>query len=417
MNNITVTIEEQDERLSRVRIYVNGLAPMQVGGKVKYQRLRLNAGSIPTKDWDQRIGRPSMAFSKRDGGVLHRSIDMMSLNAQRAYMEAPKKTAEAVRRRYDELLGRETLVERKSTLLADIVAGWRKRDDRNSHTIHTYTVFQRKVEAYERKTRTVLDLERMTTEDLEAFLRWVQKSYGLAPNTMASTQKFVNMALNELRGSGVHVSKAVKLYGFQTPRKDVLEWAELARIIAYEPKSRTEANGQTLLTALCLSGARISDTWLLLGSITRRNNVLSAEYVCTKNADRHPVTVSPIVFEAVRAVIAKNGMPPHCSEKHIRTMVKDIVRAAGVEKAIEVHSLRRSFVSLLLSLTVVPDHLLARCFTGHVMTSSSTRGMFHSYDHSTMASAHRAVIQALRMVPARRTAGVKLLSRAVCPMN
>lgn len=415
MNNISVAVERKDEQSSIIKIYVNGMAPVEGKGKVKYQRLRLNAGTIPTKDWDFRAGRPSASFSKRDGGTLHRSIDLKCLYVQRAYLECLTKTAEAVRDRYDELLGLKRQIARTSTFLLDIVRGWINRGDKSAHTLSTYVVFSRKVEDYERKHATKVDLAKATTEGLLAFLLWSMSTYRLAPNTMASMQKMVNMALNEVRSADVSVCKNVKLYAFRTPKKDVLEWSEIARVINHTPKSRTEANAQTILVALCLSGARISDTWLLLKTISMRGGVLCSDFTCTKNADRHPVAVSPIIFEPVRSLLEKNGIPEHISDKHIRISIKKLLVAVGIEKSIEVHSLRRSFVSLFLSLGVVPDHLLARCFSGHAM-SSGAKSIFHAYNHATMTTAQRTVIQLLRMVPENQTGGIRLLSEEVCAL-
>ncbi len=412
MSNLTITLEEQDERTSTVKIYVNGLAPIRAGGRVKYQRLRLNAGVIPTRDWDHRMGRPSAAFSRRDGGTLHRTIDLTCLNVQRAYMECPVKTAKAVRARYDELLGRKHQVAHTSTFLLDIVEGWIRKGEMSNHTQHTYSGFARKVEDHERRSRAKLDLSVVTTQELEAFLQWIRKSYKLASNTMATQQKFVNKALNEVRGSGVPVCKNVKVYGFTTPKKDILDWEDLAKICTYVPKSRTEANAQTLLVAICLSSVRISDIWLHLRSIEKRSGVLCSDFIVTKNASKHPVNVSPIVFEPVRLLLERNGTPPHVSEIHVRRSIKALLAAVGITKHVQVHSLRRSFVSLSLSLGLIPDHLLARVFTGHRMVGE--KSIFHSYNHASMGVAQKTVIALLRMIDPKQTGGLQLLSEEVC---
>mgnify|MGYP000863208229 FL=1 len=415
MNNITVAIEEQDDHMAKVKIYVNGLSPVLIGGRTKYQRIRLNAGTLPVKDWDHRLNRPSMAFSKRDGGVLHRTIDMICLNAQRAYMEAPMKTAGEVRERYDTFLGKKKLVERRSTYLTDVVQGWIEKGGRSAHTIHTYIVFKRKVEAFERNDRAKLDLGKATLEELEDFLRWVQVTDKLAPNTMATQQKFLNMALNELRESGLPVAKRLKSYAFKTPKKDVLDWSELARVFHFQPRNRTEANAQTILVGLCLSGVRISDTYLLFKSIARRGPVLCADFVQTKNSERHPVTVSPIIFEPIRVLIERNGPPDRISEKHIRVSTKRLLKAVGVEKEVQVHSFRRSFVGLFLSIGI-SDWVLAKLNTGHIMSASGNgRGMLHSYNHAGMMITQRTMIEMLRLVDIKQTGGLQLLSEEVCP--
>lgn len=412
MSTVTVGLEKKDEMHSFIKVYVNGMAPLIIGSKVRYQRLRFNAGVVATKDWDARAGRLSSAFSRRDGGNLQREIDLKMLCVGRAYHEVDVKTPEAVRERYLELLGRKRRVVRKSTLLLDIVRGWIAKADKAPHTVRTYVVFSRKVEDHEIRHGQKLDLISASTEDLNAFLTWCMNKYRLADNTMASAQKLVNMALNEMRAADIKVCGNVKRYSFRPPEKQVLEWEELAQVLAYQPEDRTEATAQTLLVALCLSGARISDTYRLLESICIRNGVLCAAFTCRKNEARHPVSVSPIVFEPVRQLIERNGVPDKISEKHIRTSLKRLLASAGVQKSIEVHSLRRSFVSLFLGLGVVPDHLLARCFTGHAI-GGGARSIFHSYNRATMASAHRTVIQLLRLVPESQTGGLKLLSDEV----
>lgn len=413
MSTISVGIERKDDRSSFVKVYVNGMAPLVMGGRVKYQRLRFNVGVINTKDWDSQSARVTTAYSRKDGGNLQREIDLKMLYIGRAYHESIEKTPEAVRERYLELLGRKRRVVQKSTLLLDIVRGWITKGGKAGHTIRTYVVYSRKVEDYEAKLGRRLDLASASTEDLEEFLLWCQTRYRLAQNTMAALQKLTNMALNEMREGEVRVCANVKRYTFRPPEKQILEWEDLARILAYEPKDRTETAAQTILGALCLSGARISDTYRLLESIDTRNGILCASFTCRKNETRFPVAVSPIIFEPVRQLVERNGLPPRISEKHIRTSIKRLLRSVGIDKEVEVHSLRRSFVSLFLGLGVLPDHLLARCFTGHAIAGGA-RSIFHGYNRATMASAHRTILQLLRLVPVDQTGGMVLLSDKVC---
>lgn len=415
MYNVNVALEERDETTSTVKICLYGLAPIQIGQKVKYQRVRLNAGVIPTRSWDATISRPTQSYSKQDGGSLHRSIDFMCLTLQRAYMESPHKTAQAVRTKYDELMGKGKVVQQKSTMLLDIVRAWETRDDRSAHTIHTYTVFGRKVAEFERRQRTKIDLSKATTEELEDFLHWIQSTDGLGNNTMATQQKFVNMALNEMRDAGLSAAKCLKSYSFKTPTKAVLEWSELKQVIDHVPRSPTDALAQTICVGLCLGGVRISDTYLMFNSISKRGNVLSAEFVQTKNSMRHPVTVGPVIWEPLRLLLERNGPVDRISEKHIRVSTKKLLKAVGVGKDLQVHSFRRSFVGLFLSIGI-SDWLIAKVNTGHVMSASgSGRGMLHSYNHSGLMVARRSLVEAVRKVPLKQTCGIQLLSDDVCP--
>jgi len=413
MSTISVGIERKDETYSYIKVYVNGMAPIDTGGRIKYQRLRFNVGVARTKDWDSRSGRLTTAFSRRDGGALQREIDLKMLHIGRAYHETETKSPEAVRDRYMELLGKKRRVVKKSTLLHDIVRGWIEKADKDQHTIRTYVVFRRKLEAFEMRQANKLDLAKVSTEELNAFLQWCETSYRLAGNTMASLQKLLNKALNEVRAANIPVCRNVKRFAFRAPDKEVLEWSELAQVIAYSPKNRTESTAQTILCGLALSGARISDTYRFFDSIEMRNGVLCASFTCRKNESRHPVAVSPIVFEPVREMIERNGLPERISEKHIRSSVKQLLVAAGVLKKIEIHSLRRSFVSLFLGLGVVPDHLLARCFTGHSM-GGGARSIFHNYNRATLSGTQRTTLGLLRLVPQNQTGGLCLLSEKVC---
>lgn len=413
MSTISVGIERKDDSRSFIKIYVNGMAPVEVGGRVRYQRLRFNAGVIRTKDWDTRSGRLTSAFSRQDGGNLQREIDLKVLSIGRAYHEVDVKTPKAVRERYLELLGRKKQVVKKSPRLLDIVRGWIERADKDPHTIRTYIVFGRKIEEFEKRCGRRLDLTSATPDDLDAFLLWCETTFLHAGNTMASLQKLVNKGLLEARSANLTACSNVKRYVFRAPDKEVLEWSELDQVLAYSPKSKTEATAQTILVGLALSGARISDVYRLFDSIEERNGVLCASFVCRKNEGRHPVSVSPIIFEPVRELVERNGLPEQVSEKHIRASIRQLLERVGVQKDIQIHSLRRSFVSLFLGLGVVPDHLLARCFTGHSI-GGGARSIFHNYNRATMASAHRTVVQLLRLVPVEQTGGMALLSDAVC---
>ncbi len=325
MNILNVALESRENGMAIVKIYLNGLAPVLEGTKRVYKRLRFNAGVIPPKHWDPILSRPTAAYSKRDGGTLHRSIDYICLNLQRAYAESPIKTADAVRKRYDELLGKGVLAQRKSTFLLDLVEGWRTRDDREAHTINTYTVFGRKVAEYERKQGTRIDLANATKEDLVRFLKWIHSTYQLSSNTMATQNKFLNMGLREVRDSGVAVSQNIKLHSFSTPKKEVLDWAEVAQVLACVPESQTEVTAKMILVGLLMSGVRISDTYLFFRSIAKRNGILCGDLICTKNAKRHPVTIGPIVFEPIRSLLERYGEPARISEKHIRSSTKDFL--------------------------------------------------------------------------------------------
>ena len=408
MNNIAVGLHAKNATISVVRVTVSGFTPIAQGGRTVYGRLRIKVGEIPTSQWDGRFHRPTAAFSRRDGGALHRSIDMAVLNLQRAYHEATMKTTSAVRIRYDELLGKRIVTRKGSTLLSEVVQNWSLDRTKNEATLITYRVFLKKLKDYERNTGVNIDMAHTTQGELQGFLSWCVDKDSLSLNSAWKLQKAVNKAIGEVKKEGVRLDP-ISVYAYRTPRKEVLDWEDVARIVRYEPRTRSEADYQVIVVAMALSSVRISDLWLFLRNIDRRGGLLCSEVVVTKHP--HP-TISPIVFEPLRVLLERNGMPAYRTEQLVRRGVAKLLRSIGIGKQVQIHSLRRSFVSNFLALGLIPDHLLARVFTGHAI--SGDRSIFHRYNHAGMLTAQMTVIQLLRMVDTKQTGGLELLSDHVC---
>lgn len=412
MNNLSISLVPNNG-VASVRVTINGLAAtIDAKGMKSYPRISLTAGSIPEKEWDAKKERPKASFSRTDGGNLHRAIDTVYAMAARAYIEAENKTAEAVKTRFNELSGKgQVVVKRNPSLLSSIVEGWIASDEVKDGTKATYRVFMDRVAAYERASGKTMDLAKVKQEDLLGLLSYMTKK-GFAPNTISGTRKHLNKAVLQVRKEGIQIER-VEGFGFKTVKKEVLDWADLGKLNAYEPATRSELVYKTMAMAFALSSVRISDIYQFLhpDNIKVRGGILCSEFVVTKAP--HP-TVCPIVFEPVRKLLEELGEPvPHRSEQLLRRGIAKLLINAGITKKLEIHSIgRRSFVSNFLALGVLPDHLLARVFTGHSM--STERGIFHAYNHATMGVALRSVVTLLGMVPKEQTGGLELLSDRVC---
>jgi hypothetical protein len=247
-----------------------------------------------------------------------------------------------------------------------------------------------------------VDMAQATDADMVRVLGALSK--GLAPNTAWSRQKLLNKAIREANKAGrslatLHAAKLRTATG-----KEVLSWGELAVLLMYRPLSPSEADYKTIAVGMALTGCRIGDLWQMLGSIQERDGVRCALFKCNKPPHRE---VSPIVFAPFGECLEKYGIPWQRAEQKVRVGVQGVVRAAGIAKHIELHSLRRSFITNFLSLGVVPEHLLAKVFTGHSMGGELR--IFHGYDRATFGTHQRTVMQLLRIVEEARTGGVRLL--------
>ena len=146
-----------------------------------------------------------------------------------------------------------------------------------------------------------------------------------------------------------------------TGPKEILDRSDLKKVIDFEAKGRLMQDAQTICIAMALTSIRISDLDRLFDNIALRSGVYCSQFKCSKHPNPE---VAPIIFSPVQKLIQRNGMPKKRHENITREAVQSLIKLSGVNKHVELHSLRRSFVSNFLSLGVVPDYSIGPCFHG-----------------------------------------------------
>jgi hypothetical protein len=248
-------------------------------------------------------------------------------------------------------------------------------------------------------------MKAVTQKELVLFLGWMEENYRLKENSMWSQQKQLNKAINQAVDELKVDLKTVRAYKLSTATgKEILHWNELALLEMYRPLSPSEGDYKTIAIGMALTGCRISDLWKMLGTIKKRDGVLCSLFKCSKPP--HP-EVSPIIFKPLMECLEKYGMPKVRSEQKTRIGVQSVIRSAGIDKHIELHSLRRSFITNFLSLGVIPEYLLAKVFTGHSLGGEMR--IFHSYDRAVFRERQESILKLLEMVDKDRTCGVVLV--------
>ncbi|HEY0976112.1 MAG TPA: hypothetical protein VGE21_01470 [Flavobacteriales bacterium] len=408
MAKINVNVEQKHGKNS-VRLTVTGFAPIEVEGKLKYERLSYSLGTIDVDGWDEVISRPTREHSKKDGGMLHRSIDRTCSLLERAFVESPEKTMTAVRSRYEDLAGLKTIKVVKASLNAvAIVRAW-ENEAENYNTMRSYRVFASKLEEYQKKKAAILDLDKMKQGDLLNLMEWLAKRDGINSNSQGTQRKHINKLVNQVRKKhGLSHLMPIEGFRFRTTPKEVLDWSDVRRIVDHTPATKSEADYRVLCLLYLLTSIRISDTWQCLKAIEVRNNILCSTFRTTKG----DVEVSPIIFEPLRVALEANGGEvAYRTEQLIRRGIAKLLAKLELPN-VQVHSMRRSFVGNFLFLGL-SDHSLAKVFTSHSMNSGDSK-IFHSYNHSSLAVAQRSILNQLRNVPLSETCGVELLSDKVC---
>lgn len=281
--------------------------------------------------------------------------------------------------------------------LWDLVASW-EREAKTKGTASQYRHTLRRL-----KEHGDLDLRSASDKDFEDLLKELSK--GRRPNTAWNYQKVLNKAIrysNKRMGRKMETLALVRL---ETAKDEVvLTWEDLRKIMDFEPASKAEGKVMCAVVGMALTGIRIGDLLSLCGTVDIRDGILCSRFHCSKPPH---LEVSPIIFKPFSELMEQYGLPIYMDRKYLRIAVRTLTdKICG--KKVKLHSLRRSFITNFLSLGVIPEHLLARVFTGHSLGSGEAK-VFHGYNHATLGTAQKTILRLLDLVPPEQTGGVELL--------
>jgi integrase len=339
--------------------------------------------SLKPSEWDKKASRIRFGaplYAERNAAIereLHR--------AKKMALEHPHLSARALKERLS-----LPIPKADSYSLADMIQGWIDASTAKG-TVAGYAHFKRILP-------DDLDLRHATDHDVQAFFQRIPYP---SKETRWTYQKHLNKAIRQANKKlGRNLST---ITGLKVPKSqgEILEWSEIRRLLDYTPKDNSEARYQTIAAALVLTGIRIGDLHSLLGTLDIRGGILCAHFHCQKPPHTE---VSPIIFPALERLLVQHGIPTNRDLKEIRDGIRGVVMAAGVSKYIRPHDLRHSFVTNFLDLGVVPEHLLARVFTGHRITGQSK--VFHGYNRADLSRAQKTVVRLLELVEGEQTCGV-----------
>jgi len=400
-------------RGNNIQLIQNGFYSVNTQGKKRAVPLRIGTGiQIDPEHWDQKAHRPTLEFSKKDKFKTYNELESLVEAIQRAFFTAEEKTKESVKDKFLELTGKKQIIEQQEAKLrmVDLFRKW-QAEHHHKRTAQEYGYFAKRVETFEKHTGKVVYMQEFTNEDYDSFIDFCKKNLELndCPAAMLKIQKWTNKAINFCRYNPRNPIKVIaspqKEQKFTPKPKDYLTFEEYAQFLNYTPDGERELQSWLCCLTLAFTGLRISDLWSFIENIERRNGLLVSEFVVTKKPSP---TVCPLVLEPLQALFKKYGQPTYRSEQEIRRTLKKILRSLGIDKVITPHSFRRSFITNMLSLGVVPSDLIASVHTGH--SRGKADKVFQQYNVGSLLSKAKTLHKILKEVPESETAGIRLLA-------
>ena len=403
------------DKQGRLSYLVQGFVQQQVDGTVKYDRLRISAGeTIDELEWDFRSQRPMQTYSARDRYHLHHKLDRHCGWLHQAYVttDPAQRTTAAVKAAYHQLAGtvkKKTIIpsgkqkkQNNSTLLTDMVDQW--VNECKTGTANLYNAFGQKVkdfEAYNHNRK--VDLAKFDQTTYEYFIAFCQTKLELNQPALWNVQKHLNKAIRQAKKKGIPTtafpSSQIK---YQAPTKDYLDWGEYKLLIDHKPTSPKMRNTQAIVCLMMFTGIRISDLHNLVDNIKEREGMIVSQFRCTKSPSPEVMPVLPLPTHRFLKQDIRIG-----SEQHLRKDIKQLMQEVGIDKHIQPHSLRRSWISNLLILGSIPEYLIAKVYTGHQM--GKQQSIFQGYNQAGLVKQAKLISKMLHNVDPSETAGIKLI--------
>lgn len=383
------------------------------GSERQYRNLRLNVGKrINPKDWDGKSGRPSVEYSVRDRLRLHSFLDeqeKLLLSAMESLVNAeflPEITPEEVKRVYLKKTGRLKTRVVKVRVTKDI-ANWIEKSELSPLTTNNYWGLVHQLTSFEEALGQQLFWHEFNQVVFDKFCDFITSQKAYKASTLWAFQKRLVAAFNRAKEQGylppnVFIAKRFK---YRTPAKPYLNWEQIAAVINYECETDSLRQAQKHFTVLALTGLRFSDLAKFYENYDQGTAFDFSSFRVTKSPS--PEVLVPVLLPVKR--VLKKGFPAVSSNVQLNLKLKALcgqVLPYSVAKGVSCHTLRRSFVTNFLSLSIVPEHVIAK-LTGHSM--SKERTVFHSYNKISLFENAQVFVRLLSTVDSHQTGGLRLV--------
>lgn len=380
--------------------------------KPKRQYLRLNTGKkVNPKNWDKKAGRPSVEYSIKDKLKLHQFLDqqeqLMTLAIQQLIDSSfeieitPQKVKSVFLKKSGKLRARVV----KVSVVEDIQEFIATSDLKHLTTVN-YNGLLLQLKDFERVRKQTLYWHEFNQQMFDEFLEFIA-SQNYKSTTLWGFQKRIVAAFNRAKKRGLVPPSLFleKRFKYRAPDKSYLNWDQVAAVLNYQCETDALRENQVHFAVLALTGVRYSDLEKFYVNYEPGSAFGFSSFRVKKYPS--PEILVPALLPVKQALKAPRPRVP--SNPQLNIKLKSLcaqVLPYSVAKEVTCHSLRRSFITNFLSLSVIPEHVIAK-LTGHAM--SRERRVFHSYNKISLFENAQVFVRLVSTVDTKQTGGLRLV--------
>lgn len=379
---------------------------------LKRQYLRLNTGKkINPKHWDKKASRPTVEFSIKDKLKLHQFLDQqeqLMSQAIQLLVESPFEveiTPQKVKSVFLKKAGKLRTRVVKVSVIEDIEQ-FIATSDLKDLTTKNYNGLVHQLRNFERVNNRTLYWHEFNQKVFDSFLDFLA-SQNYKASTLWGFQKRLIACFNrakkrELIPPSLFLEKRFK---YKTPDKSHLNWEQVAAVLNYTCETEALRETQVHFAVLALTGVRYSDLEKFYLNYEPGSAFGFSSFHVTKHPS--PEILVPALLPIKRAL--KDSIPKVPSNPQLNVKLKALcaqVMPYSVAKEVTCHSLRRSFITNFLSLSIIPEHVLAK-LTGHAL--SRERRVFHSYNKISLYENAQVFVRLVSTIDTKQTGGLRLV--------
>lgn len=380
--------------------------------KNNYKYLRLGTGQkIDAEHWDKKAERPTVEFSIRDRLKLHQFLDnqeLMMTQTIQMLIDSPFEweiTPERVKNAFLKRIGRSRTQLLKVSVIEDIEQFIATSKLKNLTTKNYYGLLHQ-LKDFERVRQQRYYWHEFNQKVFDDFLDFLA-TQKFEPTTLWGFQKRLIACFNRAKKRDLILPSLYleKRFKYKTPDKSYLNWDQVAEVLKYEPESGALRDVQTHFAVMALTGIRFSDLGKFYHHYEEGTAFDFSNFRVTKSPS--PEILVPALIPIRKAL--KNGVPDVPSNAHLNLKLKVLcgqVLPCSIAKTVSCHGLRRSFITNMLSLSIIPEHVIAK-LTGHAM--SKERSVFHSYNKISLFENAQVFVRLLSTIDPVQTGGLKLV--------